>query len=61
MQVGGHGSNQVFATGYLVGAVKVSSSIFVDQLNAANSKSSKTQFQFQSDLSLAHLNPNLFC
>jgi len=33
--------------GYLLVAVKLTSSIFVNQLNATNLKSSKTHFQFQ--------------
>ena len=40
-------------------AVKVASSIFVNELNAKNLKSSKTQFQFQFELSLAQLSPSL--
>ena len=45
--------------GYLLVAVKVASSIFVNELNAKNLKSSKTQFQFQFELSLAQLSPSL--
>ena len=41
-------------------AVKVASSIFVNQLNAKNLKSSKTQFQFKFELSLAQFSPSLF-
>ena len=41
-------------------AVKVASSIFVNELNAKNLKSSKTQFQFQFELSLAQFSPSLF-
>ena len=44
--------------GYFLGAVKLTSSIFVHLLNATNLKSSKTQFQFE--LSLAQLSPSLF-
>ena len=42
-------------------AVKVASSIFVNELNAKNLKSSKTQFQFQFqfELSLAKFSPSL--
>ena len=40
--------------------VKVASSIFVNQLNATKPRSSKTQFQFQFELSLAQLSPSLF-
>ena len=39
--------------------VKVASGIFVNQLNATNLISSKTQFQFQFELSLAQLSPSL--
>ena len=46
--------------GYLLVAAKVAISIFVNQLNATNLKSSKTQFQFQFELSLAQLSPSLF-
>ena len=42
--------------GYLLVTVKLASSIIVNQLNAKNLKSSKTQFQ----LSLAQLSPSLF-
>ena len=45
---------------YLLVAVKVTSSIFVNQLNETKPKSSKTQFQFQFELSLAQLSPSLF-
>ena len=41
-------------------AVKVAISIFVNELNAKNLKSSKTQFQFQFELSLAQFSPSLF-
>ena len=41
-------------------AVKVASSIFVNELNAKNLKSSKTQFQFQFELSVAQLSPSVF-
>ena len=40
--------------------VKIAISIFVDQLNPTNLKSSKTQFQFQFELSLAQISPSLF-
>ena len=46
--------------GYLLVAAKVAISIFVNQLNATNLKSSKTQDQFQFELSLAQLSPSLF-
>ena len=46
--------------GYLLVAAKVAISIFVNQLNATNLKSSKTQFQFQFELSLAQLSPSLY-
>ena len=42
--------------GYLLVAAKVAISIFVNQLNATNLKSSKFQFE----LSLAQLSPSLF-
>ena len=42
--------------GYLLVTVKLAGSIIVNQLNAKNLKSSKTQFQ----LSLAQLSPSLF-
>ena len=45
---------------YLLVAVKVASSIFVNQLNAASLKSSKALFQFQFEQSLAQLSPSLF-
>ena len=48
------------SAGYLLVAVKEASSIFVNQLNAKNLKSIKTQFQFQFELSLAQLSPSLF-
>ena len=48
-----------FIGGYLLVAVKVASSIFVNQLNGTKFKSSKTQFQFQFELSLAQLSPSL--
>ena len=41
-------------------AVEVASSIYVNQLNATKLKSSKNQFQFQFELSLAQLSPSLF-
>ena len=41
-------------------AVKVAISIFVNELNAKSLKSSKTQFQFQFELSLAQFSPSLF-
>ena len=41
-------------------AVKVARSIFVNQINVTKLESSKTQFQFQFELSLAQLSPNLF-
>ena len=47
--------------GYLLVAAKVAISIFVNQLNATNLKSSKTQFHFQFELSLAQLSPSLLC
>ena len=47
--------------GHLRVAVKLTSSIFVKKLNAANPKSSKIQFQFQFELSLVQLTPSLFC
>ena len=47
------------SAGYLLMAVKVAISIFVNQLNATNLKSSETQFQFQVELSLAQLSPSL--
>ena len=40
-------------------AVKVASNIFVNQLNETKPNSSKTQFQFQFELSLAQLSPSL--
>ena len=40
-------------------AHKVSSN-YVNQLNATKLKSSKAQFQFQFELSLAQLSPSLF-
>ena len=46
--------------GYLLVAVKVANIIIVNQRNATNLKSSKTQFQFQLELSLAKLSPSLF-
>ena len=46
--------------GYLSVAAKVAISIFVNQLNATNLKSSKTQFKLQFELSLAQLSPSLF-
>ena len=49
----------VLSGGYLLEAVRVVSSIFVNQLNAENLKSSKTQFHFQFELSLAQLSPSL--
>ena len=48
------------SAGYLLVAVKVASSVFVNQLNAKYLKSSKTQFQFQFELSLAQLSPSFF-
>ena len=36
MQVDGHGSNQVLASRYLVVAVKVTTRIFINQLNATS-------------------------
>ena len=64
MQVSGHGSNQVLllilSGGYLLEAVEVASSIYVNQLNATKLKSFKPQFQFQFELSLAQLSPSLF-
>ena len=63
MQVSGHGSNQVLllilSGGYLLVAVKIASSIFVNQPNATKPKSSETQFKFQFELSLAQLSPSL--
>ena len=38
---------------YWLVAVKVASSIFVNQINATKLESSKTQFQFQLELSFA--------
>ena len=46
--------------GYVLVAVEVASSIYVNQLNATKLKSSKTQFQFQFELSLAQLSPSLY-
>ena len=40
-------------------ADKKASSVFVNHLNATNLKSSKTQLQFQFELSLAQLSPSL--
>ena len=45
--------------GYLLVAVEVASSIYVNQLNATKFKSSKAQFQYQFELSLAQLSPSL--
>ena len=45
--------------GYLLLAAKLAISIFVNQLNETNLKSSKTQFKFQFELSLAQLSPSL--
>ena len=63
MQVSGHGSNQVLllilSGGYLPVAVKVVSSIFVNQLNATKLKLSKTQYHLKFELSLAQLSPQL--
>ena len=44
--------------GHLLVVPKVASSIFVNQLNVTNLKSSKTQFQFE--LGMAQLSPSLF-
>ena len=49
----------MFCGGYLLVAVKVAFSIFVNKLNAANLKSTRTQFQFQFESSLAQLSPSL--
>ena len=49
----------ILSSGYLLMAVKVASSIFVDQPNATKLKSNKSQFQFQFELSLAQLSPSL--
>ena len=46
------------SAGHLLVVTKVASSIFVNQLNATNLKSSETQFQFE--LGMAQLNPSLF-
>ena len=46
--------------GYLLVAAKVAISIFVNQLNATNLKSSKTQFQFQFEPSFLQLSPSFF-
>ena len=46
--------------GYLLVAIKIASSIYVNQLNATKLKSSKAQFQVQFELSLAQLGPSLF-
>ena len=46
--------------GHLLVAVKDGSSMFVNQVIATNLKLSKTQFQFQFELSLAQLSPSLF-
>ena len=51
---------RILSGGYLLVAVKVASSIFVNKLNATKLKSSKPQFQFQFELSLAQLSPSLF-
>ena len=51
--------SHLYSAGYLLVAVKEASSIFVNQLNAKNLKWSKTQFQFQFELSLAQLSPSL--
>ena len=48
------------SAGYLVVAVKVASSFLLINFNATNLKSSKTQFQFQFERSLAQLSPSLF-
>ena len=60
IQVCGYGSIQVWlqrlSGGHLLVTVKVASIIFVNQLNAT----SKTQFQFQFELSLTQLSPSLF-
>ena len=64
MQVSGHGSTQVLATYAQQGTCSWQSKkpavFFVNQLNATNPKSIKTQFQFQFELSLAKLSPSLF-
>ena len=51
----------MFSGDYLLVAVKVASSIFVNQLNAKNDKPSKTQFKFQFKLSMniTQLSPSL--
>ena len=50
----------VLSGGYLLEAVRVVSSIFVNQLNATNLKSTNTKFQFQLELSLAQLSTSMF-
>ena len=50
----------MLSDGYLLVAVKVACSIFVNQLNVTNHKLSKTWFQFQFELSLAQLSPACF-
>ena len=50
----------ILSGGYLLVAVDVASSIYVNQLNATKLKSSKTQFQFKFELSLAQLSHSLF-
>ena len=50
----------ILSGGYLLGAVKVASSIFINPLNATKLKSSKTQFHIQFELSLAQLSHSLF-
>ena len=50
----------ILSGGYLIVAVKIASSIFVNQPNATKPKSSETQFKFQFELSLAQLSPSLF-
>ena len=51
----------MLSSGYLLVADKVAIiSISVNQLNATILKSSKNQFKFQFELSLAQLSPTLF-
>ena len=50
----------MLSSGYLLVADKVAISISVNQLNATILKSSKNQFKFQFELSLAQLSPSLF-
>ena len=45
---------------FVAAKVAISISLFVNQLNATNLKSSKTQFQFQFDMRLAQLSPSVF-